>query len=345
MVRVTLIEVAARAGVSLASASRALNGESASARTVEVVARAVEELGYVPDARGRSLKLGTTRQLAFAVADVGNHVYVEMMRAVEDVVAAHGYRVLISSIGSAVDTEVALLRSLRSGYADGLIISPLVIDDSLLTELERLRVPAVVIGLPPTTIALDNVRADSAAGVTLAVEHLVERGRRRIGFVNGPEETTPGRVRGRAFLNACAAAGLQADPDHRVVADDFTFAAGRAASLKLLRRAGGELDAVLAANDLLAAGLYHAAADLGLAIPADLAVVGMDDSALSAQLLPTLTSVALGAALRGRYAAELLLLRLAEPGRQVQSLVVEPELVVRQSTAVNSRPTATKEPR
>jgi len=120
------------------------------------------------------------------------------------------------------------------------------------------------------------------------------------------------------------------------VAADFTFAAGLDAARELLDRpgAGGPpLDAVVAANDLIAAGVYHAAAERGLRIGADLAVVGMDDSALAAQLLPTLTSVDLGAADRGRHAAELLLARLREPGRPAQAVVVEPTLVVRSSTA------------
>ncbi|GAB2574167.1 LacI family DNA-binding transcriptional regulator [Microlunatus antarcticus] len=329
----TLLEVARRAGVSIASASRALNGESASPRTVELVTAAALELEYVPDARARGLKRGATGQLAFGVADVGNHVYVEMMRAVEDAVRDASYRVLISSVGSTVETEVALLRSLASGYVDGLVISPLRVDAELLAELGRLRVPVVVVGLLPHPEGFDNVRANSAAGVELAVEHLLDTGRRRIGFVNGPEDTTPGRVRGRAFTAVCERLGLA---ELGVVASDFTFAAGLDAARDLLdrtTRTGTPLDAVVAANDLIAAGTYHAAAERGLQIPGDLAVVGMDDSALAAQLLPTLTSVDLGAAARGRHAAELLLARLRDPDRPTQSVVVEPALVVRSSTA------------
>ncbi len=330
--RVTLTQVAERAGVSLASASRALNGESASARTVERVEQAARELAYVPDARAQSLKLGTTRQLSFAVADVGNHVYVEMLRAVEDAVRPAGYRVLISSTGSAVAAEIELLRSLQQGYADGVIISPLRVDDELLAELDRLRVPVVVIGNLPAAVALDNVRANSAAGMALAVEHLVRTGRRRVGFVNGPVDTTPGQLRGAAFRAAARDLGLTSPAGHQVVAADFTFAAGAEAGRDLLDRVGPDLDAVVAANDLIAAGLYHAAFDLGVRIPDDLAVVGMDDSALAAQVHPTLTSVNLGSAARGRFAAELLLGRLRDPDRPTQRIVVEPELMVRRST-------------
>lgn len=329
--RVTLTQVAKRAGVSLASASRALNGESASARTVESVRRAARELSYVPDARARSLKLGVTGQLTFAVADVGNPVYVEMLRAVEDTVRAAGYRVLISSTGAAVAAEIELLRGLGRGYADGLIISPLRITPAFTQELSRLQVAAVVVGLLPDGTPVDNVRANSAAGVTLAVDHLVARGRTRLGFVNGPLDTTPGQVRGRAFVAACREAGLSDDAVTSVVADDFTFDAGTRAAHRLLEQHPA-VDAVVAANDLLAAGAYHAAFALGRSIPDDLAVVGMDNSALAAQLHPTLTSVGLGSAERGRRAAELLLARLRDPSRPAVRVVVHPELAVRSST-------------
>ncbi|HYP45095.1 MAG TPA: LacI family DNA-binding transcriptional regulator [Propionibacteriaceae bacterium] len=333
--RVTLTQVAQRAGVSLASASRALNGESASPRTVENVRRAARELAYLPDARAQSLKLGSTRQLAFAVADVGNPVYVEMMRAVEETVREEGYRVLISSTGSAEAGEIELLHGLGRGYADGLILSPLRITDALLAELVRLPLAVVVVGLLPASTQVDNVRANSAAGVRLAVEHLVSLGHRRLGLVNGPLDTTPGRVRGAAFASACHDAGLPTGAAPAVVADDFTFEAGIKAARQLLKR-HPSLDAVVAANDLLATGAYHAAFDLGRDVPADLAVVGMDDSALASQLHPTLTSVSLGSAERGRRAAELLLARLRDPGRKATRVVVQPRLAVRQSTAVTS---------
>lgn len=336
--RVTLTQVAQRAGVSLASASRALNGESASPRTVESVRRAARELAYVPDARAQSLKLGSTRQLAFAVADVGNPVYVEMMRAVEDTVREHGYRVLISSTGSAVEAEIELLQGLGRGYADGLVISPLRITDEFLYELSRVSVPVVVIGHLPSTTEIDNVRANSEVGVGLAVEHLVQLGRRSIGFVNGPADTTPGRLRGQGFSTACRQLGLEPGEMEQVVADDFTFTAGHAAATELLGRSGRGLDAIVAANDLIAAGAYHAAFDLGLRVPGDVAVVGMDDSALASQLHPTLTSVSLGSAVRGRRAAELLLARLAEPARQATRVVVEPRLVIRSSTGSSRVP-------
>ena len=328
MSRPTIAGVARAAGVSVASVSRVLNGLPATAEMVERVQRAVEELGYVPDSRARSLKVGRTFQLTLAVADVGNPVYVTMMRAVEEVVSAAGYRLVVTTTGPDVVDEVALVRGMARGYADGLVISPLRVDDDLIKSIRECDVPVVVAGNVPAKAGVDTVRANSPKGMLLAVEHLLAKGRRRIAFINGPVDTVPGGARAKGFADALKANGLQ--PIAMVEATDFTFPAGRAAAAELL---GGELpDAVIAANDLLAVGLMHELAGRGLVVPDDVAVVGMDDSALAEQSFPPLTSVNLGSAERGRRAAELLLARIEDDSHPPRRIVVQPTLSVRRST-------------
>ncbi|WNB85870.1 LacI family DNA-binding transcriptional regulator [Cellulomonas sp. ATA003] len=336
--RATITDVARRAGVSVASASRALNGLSASAATVERVRTAAGDLGYIPDATARALKMGRTLQLSFAVDDIGNPVYVEMMKAVQSVVTVPGYRLMISSTGDADDT-IDLLRSLSKGYADGMILSPLRVTDRLVEEVRAAPVPVVVIGRLPEGSGVDTVMTDSARGVGIAVDHLVETGRRRIGFVNGPLDTTPGRARQHGFEATAERLGDRHGP--AVAAADFTVAAGYDAARTLLAGHGAPggtgpgphaLDAVVAANDLLAIGVMHAAHDAGVRVPDDLAVVGMDDTELARVFQPSLTSVSLGSGERGTRAAELLLARLADPQREATTVVVPPALHVRHST-------------
>lgn len=330
MARATITQVARRAGVSIASASRALNGQGASAATLERVRAAAAELGYVADASARSLKLGRTMQLTYAVADIGNPVYVEMMAAIESVVADAGYRLVVSKTGDAAGT-VDLVRELGRGYVDGMILSPLRVTDELVAALEGAPVPTVVLGRLPESAEVDTVRADSAAGMALVVEHLVAAGRRRIAFLNGPADTTPGRLRREGFAAAVAAnPGLETS---EVEASDFTIAAGAAAAGELLSGGAPRPDAIVAANDLIGIGALHAAGDVGLRVPDELAVSGVDDTELARVTRPGLTSVALGSAERGRAAAELLLARLADPARECTSVTVAPRLVVRGSTA------------
>lgn len=334
--RATITQVAERAGVSVASASRALNGLTGAVGTVQAVRTAAKELGYIPDATARSLKLGRTLQVAYAVADIGNPVYVEMMGAVQEVVAGAGYRLLVASTGDAAGT-VDLVQSMQRGYADGLVLSPLRVTDELVEAITSSPVPVVVLGRLPDGTDVDTVAPDSAGGIALAVQHLRETGARRIAFVNGPADTTPGRVRGAAFRDC-------AGPDAEIVtATDFTSAAGTAAATALLRRAERP-DAVLAANDMLAIGVLHAADRLGLRTPGDLAVVGVDDTELGRLFRPSLTSVNLGAAERGRRSAELLLDRLGAPSRAAEHVVVPASLRVRRSTQTQEVPVADEVP-
>lgn len=328
MSRPTIAGVARAAGVSVASVSRVLNGLPATEEMAERVRRAVDELGYVPDARARSLKVGRTFQLTLAVADVGNPVYVTMMRAVEEVVSAAGYRLVVTATGPEVVDEVALVRGMARGYADGLLISPLRVDEDLVKSIRECEVPVVVAGNVPAKAGVDTVRANSPKGMLLAVDHLVSRGRTRIAFLNGPADTVPGAARSKGFTDALKTHNLE--PVAAAEAADFTFAAGRAAAPDLL--AAGGLDAVVCANDLLAVGLMHELAAAGLRVPEDVAVVGMDDSELAEQSFPPLTSVNLGSAERGRRAAELLLARIEDNERAPRRIVVQPSLSVRRST-------------
>ena len=337
MSRPTIAGVARAAGVSVASVSRVLNGLPATEEMVERVQRAVQELGYVPDARARSLKVGRTFQLTLAVADVGNPVYVTMMRAVEEVVSAAGYRLVVTTTGPDVVDEVALVRGMARGYADGLLISPIRVDEDLVKSIRECEVPVVVAGNVPAKAGVDTVRANSPKGMLLAVDHLVAKGRTRIAFLNGPADTVPGAARSKGFTEALKAHDLE--PTAAAEATDFTFTAGRVAAPGLLRvgdekaRAEAHLpDAVICANDLLAVGLMHELAALGLRVPDDVAVVGMDDSELAEQCFPTLTSVNLGSAERGRRAAELLLARIEDNDRTPRRIVVQPSLSIRRST-------------
>ena len=333
--RATLIQVAQRAGVSLASTSRALHGTGASPAMVERVRAAATELGYSPDAIGRSLRLKKTFQVAFAVADIGNPVYVEMMTAIHEVLAPHGYRVVVMTTGDTTRSTVELVRSLSSGFVDAMILSPLRTDDELVEEIREAPVPVVVIGRTLADRGIDSVSTDSAGGIGEAVRHLLGLGRRRIAFLNGPLDTTPGEARQRGFDAATRAADFDAERVEVAPALDFTVAAGLATTRALLDATDDDArpDAIVAANDLLAIGAIRAVRERGLSVPEDVAVTGMDDTEIGRVFQPSLTSVSLGSTERGRVAAQLvvdLVVGEAEPGRHT---AVGPRLVVRESTA------------
>ncbi|NRQ37159.1 LacI family DNA-binding transcriptional regulator [Nonomuraea sp. NN258] len=331
----TITTIAERAGVSIASVSRVLNGLPTRQETVRKVMAAAEELGYVRNAVARSLKSRRTHQVAFAMADVGNPAYLAMLREIQPVLKAAGYRLVLHSTDAVVADEVDVLHSLGERYVDGLIMVPLRVTEAHLRTLSAARAPVVIIGSVPDGTPVDNVRADSRTGVRLALDHLHALGRRRIALVNGPLDTVPGAARGAAYREALAGLGLPYD-ESLVQIGDFYRKDGARAVAELLARVP-DLDALMCANDLIALGALDVLRAAGKRVPDDVAVVGMDDTDLAAASWPALTSVSLGSAERGRAAAELLLDRFQHGDREPRLITVPPRLVVRASTAGEGR--------
>jgi LacI family transcriptional regulator, galactose operon repressor len=327
----TLETVARLAKVSVASASRALNGIRTTPETLARVTAAAEAIGYAPNAAARSLRSRKTGQIGFAMPDIANPVYAAMAHSIQQTVQEKGCRLMLHSTEGDVCDELALLADLKQRYVDGLILCTLNFTDAhAAVVLRQAPVPVALIAGPTPSLPVDTVRANSRRGAADAVRHLHGVGRRRIAFINGPVETVPGRSRRLGYLDGLRASGLERNDELVEVASDFTLEPGRLAAERLLARACP--DAILCANDLLALGALAAIRSAGLSIPGDVAIVGMDDTSFAAVSSPPLTSVDLGSAERGRIAAELLLKRIDRPGRRPRSVGVQPRLVVRESS-------------
>jgi LacI family transcriptional regulator len=232
----TITTVARLANVSVASASRALNGIRTTPDIHARVTEAAEAIGYVPNAAARSLRSRRTGQIAFAMPDVGNPVYTAMVGSIQAVARDAGVRLLLHSTGADAEDELAMLRDLKQRFVDGLILCALRITEAHALELERAAVPVIVIGTPPKGTRVDTVRTKSRRGAAEAVRHLRSAGRRRIAFVNGPQHTVPGTARRLGYLDGLRSCGLDRDEELCVVADDFMVEPGRRAVERLLGR-------------------------------------------------------------------------------------------------------------
>lgn len=328
----TITTVARLANVSVASASRVLNGIRTSPDTFDAVTRAAEAIGYAPNAAARSLRSRRTGQIAFAMPDVGNPVYTAMVGSIQEVVDAGGFRLMLHSTGADAEDELSIVRDLKHRFADGLILASLHLTETHADELARAASPVVVIGRPAGGTPVDTVSARSRKGAADAVRHLHAVGRRRIALLNGPEHTAPGASRRRGYLDGLRSCALERREGLMEVASDFMTEPGRLAAERLFERE--RPDALFCANDLLAAGALAALHSRGLDVPGDVALAGMDNSAICEVTWPTLTSVDLGSAERARVAAELLLERIATPALEPRLVTVEPRLVVRSSSEV-----------
>ncbi|QPK80933.1 LacI family DNA-binding transcriptional regulator [Schaalia sp. ZJ405] len=338
----TLAQVAARAGVSIGSASRAMRGTGASEAVVAKVHAVAEELGYIPDFRARALRAGRTMNVAFAVPDIGNPVYVEMLKAITEVLSPAGYRVVVLPIDSDATRALDVVRSFSNGSIDAVIMSTVRVNDALVVALNESPIPVVLIGQPVEDGDFDTVATDSTAGIVLAVEHVLALGYTDLVFVNGPLETRPGAARQNGFDKAVEDAGSRVKSARTLRVDDFTLDDGSQAGRRIVRLWEGSaavpgVRAVIAANDLLAIGVIRELIRAGMTVPTDVAVTGMDAIDLGKVMIPSVTSVSLHAVDRGKAAAQRLLDRFDNPELEPQATFLEPTLVIAESTSGEER--------
>ncbi|MBO3750235.1 beta-glucosidase [Streptosporangiaceae bacterium NEAU-GS5] len=302
--RPTLEVVAARAGVSRSTVSRVINGEaSVSEEFREIVLNAVNELGYVPNSAARSLVTSRTDTIAIVTA-----THAEFTQAAATALERAG-------------RQVRLMGPDAPGWEhmDGVLVVPGPGTDRLLAAVERHDIPAITYGRAPGT-AVPYASADDVGGAALAVAHLLERGRRRIATIAGPTGSPAAQDRLAGYRQAVKGRAM-------VALGDFTIASG-AAAMRLLLEDDPDLDAVFAADDLMAIGALHALWEAGRRVPLDVAVAGFGDVAAAPYTIPSLTTVRCP----DQAATAVRLLLTAIDGGPSSAAVLPVELVIRAST-------------
>lgn len=293
--RPTLEDVAAYAGVSRSTASRALNDDNyVSTHSREIVLAAAAALGYSPNQAARSLVTRRTGAVALVLSVPESKVlddpyFATVIHSAFRELNQTGSQMLVIFVDSKDDVP-RTVRFLEGGHVDGALVFAPHKGDPLPTALRLLRLPVVFGGRPGTVRrGIHTVDFDNKGGARTAVEYLLETGRQRIATVTGPLDHPAARDRLTGWRDALSAAGI--DPDGLSEIGDFTLAGGQRATRRLLERAP-DLDAVFAASDPMAAGAMRALHTTGRRIPADVAVVGFDDHpALAPALNPPLTTI------------------------------------------------------
>jgi LacI family transcriptional regulator len=335
MAAATLRDVAYAAGVHPATASRALNPATrplVSDATAERVIRVARELGYRPNPIARSLKTARSASIGLVIPDLMNPLFPPIVRGIEAVLSTVGYSAWVVNTDNDATREAALIESLRSRHVEGLIVATARLDDPFLDQLATDGLPLVLINRRLAHSHIPSVTADDAAGVAIAVRHLVDLGHRRIAHVAGPQDTSTGRNRLRAFHHACRDLGIAEEASPVIECGSWTEAEG-AKGFERLFDAAPDFTAVLAGNDLLALGCYDALAERNLRCPHDMSIVGFNDIPFVDKLNPPLTTIRIPHQAIGVEAAQMLLERLRDPDRHARSVVLPLSLVVRGSTA------------
>ncbi|MFI0480080.1 LacI family DNA-binding transcriptional regulator [Actinomadura sp. 9N215] len=304
---VTRRDVARRAGTSEAVVSYVLNDgpRNVAPATRERVLEAIRELGYRPNAVARSLRSNRTTTIGLVVPDNANPFFAELAREIEDVAFEHGHTLLLANARDDDEREVAQVRTLLDRQVDGLILIPSHGPAGWRAELADARIPCLVMDREIEGVDAVQILVDNEGGAAAAVRHLIGHGRTRIGCVAGPDGLHPTLDRVNGWRRALAEAGF--DPATMPVAHaPFGRAAAYLAGRRLLRQRPA-VDALFVTSDEQAIGVLRAAAELGVAVPGDLAVFAFDGVAASAYAIPSLSTMRQPFAELGRTAVERLL--------------------------------------
>ncbi|MEU9321347.1 LacI family DNA-binding transcriptional regulator [Streptomyces sp. NPDC048295] len=321
-------DVAAQAGVSVATVSRVLNSHpsvSPDARTR--VLAAVDALGYRPNAVARSLRTDQTRTLGLVISDVLNPYFTELARFVEEEARALGYSVIIGNADERPELQDHHVRTLLDRRIDGLLVSPADGDSPLMADVARAGTPMVFVDRWMPGVDVPVVRADGRLAIRDLVAHLHALGRRRLAIIAGPAATTTGNERVEAFREALRAYGLVL-PDAYIGQGDFQADSGRRVTERFLALPEPP-EVVFAADNLMALGALDAIRAAGLRVPQDIGLAAFDDIPWFVHTAPPITAIAQPTGELGRAAVRALV-DIVE-GRSPQSVTLPARLVVRRS--------------
>ncbi|MFZ8199741.1 LacI family DNA-binding transcriptional regulator [Alteromonas portus] len=326
----TIYQVAERAGVSLSTVSRVLNGKASVNKVLkERVDKAVKELNYRPNSVARSLANSRTDSIGVLVPELNAPFFGDLMQAVESTLRAADKHVIISVGQNCVETEKDAVEFLISRNCDALIMHAEALSDEYLLELNQSKLPVALVnrqvkGLPEACTSLDNEK-----GGYLATRHLLELGHKDIAYISGPKDKSDASLRLQGHKRALSEAGLPVDPQ-LIFNGDYSEEDGKVGLLELMAR-DIPFTALVCANDWMASGALSCARDLGMSLPQDLSIVGFDDVVFAHHVFPRLTTVSNPIAEMAEMSAKYILNKVYGQANEVQHYF-EPSLVVREST-------------
>jgi LacI family transcriptional regulator len=329
--RPTLRDVAARAGVDPSAVSRVLNNEEIrlSEATRERIRQAAEELGYTPNFLARSLRQSRTWTLGFVLPDIGNPMYVPIVRGAQRRAEERGYGIVVGSQLDG-DTYGTFARLLEAGRIDGLLVASGTLHDDYIRTIASSRHGPVVLVNRRIDGPMSSVIVDDTAGSRLAMGHLLERGHRHIGALIGPPDIDTSRRRRQGVEDAAREWGITP-----VIVTGYGWSAdeGYRCAMRVLDTAP-QVTAIFASTLLMGIGALRLAHDQGIQVPTYLSVIALHDSELAEYLIPPLTTVAMPTEQLGATAVDVILDHMQ--GSKPVSITVPGSGVIRERRSVSS---------
>lgn len=330
-----IADVASLAGVSQSTVSNVLNHrERVAPATIERVERAIAMLGYVPNGAARSLAAGRSRSIGLVLSDLGNSLFVDIARGAEQAAEEHGLSLLVANADGRLDREDRYVDLFTESRVLGTLLT--LNDESHYRALAARRSRGTVLTLlnfHANAAAFCSAYFDNEAGGRLATQHLLDTGRSRLVFVGGPNALQPVADRREGFRRTLAAAGVR--PVDELSPESINRADGwQMGRLLAPRVAAGEIDGVVAASDLLAAGILQAFTETpGLSVPTSVGVIGYDNNQAAWDAPIPISTISQPGTELGYAGVGLLLNDIDSDAHEHRAVRLEPSLVTRQSTA------------
>lgn len=331
----TIKDVAKAANVSISTVSRVLNNSGyCSVKTKEKVYKAVEELKFQKSMVATAMIKKQTSTLGLIIPDIKNIFYGELTRAIEDQAHQYGFNVILCNTDNDLDKEAEYLNFLLRKGIDGIIFSTPEINDKNIKEVmkDRPEFPMILLGSQVENVRLDGVLVDNFEGGYQAVQHLLESGHRKIGYIGGQKDSYATVERYKGYAKALEDHGVPSGNLY-VRLDEFKIQSGYHQGKELLSLPDRPT-AIFAANDAIAVGIYKAARELDISIPAELSVIGFDDSQFAEIVFPELTTIRTPIADMGEKTVELVAKIIKEGKNFKETITFQPTLIERGSTTV-----------
>jgi LacI family transcriptional regulator len=334
----TIVEVAERAGVSIATVSNVIRGtRRVSSKLTERVQAAIRELNYSPNEIARSLKVRQTRMLVMVLPDITNPFFPEIIRGAEDTAFERGYFLMTANTDEQIGRERRIVAALRSYRVDGVLLaSASGTDTSHLKSIIDAGVALVCLDRTVPGVKTDAVLLDNVRGARECVRHMIQKGHRRIAIITGPLDVQTGRERLRGYEEALREADIPAEQG-RILEGDFRHDSGYRLGRQIVEQAAREQavrpTAIFVCNGVMTLGVLKAFEELNIRCPKDIALATFDDLAVDSPFHPHLTTVVQPSYEMGARAASILIDRIeGHISREPTTVRVAPTLIIREST-------------
>ncbi|MBI5726243.1 MAG: LacI family DNA-binding transcriptional regulator [Ignavibacteriales bacterium] len=329
---INIKELAALAKVSIATVSRALNGDSkVRPKTREAIEALAKAYNYNPNLLARSFVKKQSNIIGLVLPEISDEFFTEIIRGVDEASYAQDFFCMVASSHANRSIVESILNFMNNGLTGGLIVMLSEITPEIKKVLQNRNLPVAIISGDDHLKGFDTVGFDNFVGAYNIVNHLVKRGYKRIAHISGPDNNEDSKKRKAGFIEALADNKIKLDPA-LIIKGDFTRAGGEKACTELLNLKK-KPDAIFASNDMSAIGCYEALHKAGLKIPKDIAVTGFDDIYISHFLNPPLTTIRVPISEIGKAAANLVIEKVRN-GKETgeQHININTELIIRKSS-------------